>query len=424
MRKAEGKRYKGKTALVYDNGLFVETATVLTRDFDKVYYFCPWISGYPNSNPLWIGRGIPGVQRITNIWEVEPEVDLWIFPDVYDGPLQQHLVSMGKRVWGSRLGEQLELNREVSKQLQDDLGIAIGPYEVVTGVNKLRAYLREHEDQYVKISATRGDMETFYSKNYKLIEPRLNELAHRLGAKASKIEFIVEDAINDAVEVGYDGFCIDGEFPSHTLYGIEIKDKGYIGRVKAYDDLPEQVRDVNERFAPVLRNFNYRNFWSAELRITEDGTAYSIDPCARFGSPPSELFGLMMENIADVLWEGAEGNLVEPSYLGEWAAELLIHSTWAGERNWQAVEFPEEIRGNVKLRNLSIIDGKHYVVPDPAGMPEIGAVVVYGDTQEDVVKQCRQISEKVEGYLIQLYPDALDEAQNEIKQLEDFGIDF
>jgi hypothetical protein len=777
------KRYKGKTALVYDNGLFVEAAITLAKDFDKIYYYCPWTSGYPNSNPLWIGKGIAGVQRIPSIWDVVDEVDLWVFPDVYDGPLQDHLVQMGKRVWGSRHGEVLELNRHASKQLQEELGISIGHYKVVTGLAALRTYLREHEDQYVKISATRGDMETFYSKNYKLIEPRLNELAHRLGAKANKVEFIVEDAINDAVEVGYDGFSIDGQFPSHTLYGIEIKDRGYIGRVKAYDDLPEQIRDVNHRFSPILQTYNYRNFWSAELRITKDGTAYSIDPCfsedtevltavgwklfadlspadtvctmdpktgvieyqqptdyiahpykgdmvlisnkekgieclvtpnhnvwrtdrhgnglfcqradsltdrgyiprtgtwvgrnsthftlpeysnewlsgrwayrgegsavrkakycpavdidmeawlrflavflgdgsvrsdwslsvtqtdaspnkdaveevlralpftvsryaggfavssvqlvdhfsdralchekrvpsyvkelsprlidifldayrlcdgsggkqslyfttskgladdlqelvfkagrlaniykkdnkgtfltingksysrnhdlyivaeraqqtrfwfeattgrshryishvpydgmvydvtvpnhtlyvrrngkpfwssncARFGSPPSELFGLMMSNFAEVLWEGADGNLVEPEYKGEWAAELLIHSTWAGERNWQAVEFPEEIRDNVKLRNLSIVDGKYYVVPDPAGMPEIGAVVVYGDSQDDVVKKCRKVAEQVEGYLIQLYPDALDDAQSEIKQLEDFGIDF
>lgn len=418
------KLYPGKRALVYDNGLFIETATVLAKDFELVYYYCPWVSSYPNSNPLWIGKGIDGVERVNTIWDVVPYVDLFVFPDVYDGALQAHLVEMGKRVWGSRRGEELELDRAVSKDLQTDLGITIGPYSVVSGLDALRAYLKKNEDQYIKVSATRGDMETFYSKNYKLIEPRLDELGHKLGAKRNKIEFIVEDAINDAVEVGYDGFTIDGRFPKQTLYGIEVKDKGYIGRVKDYEGLPKQVQDVNAKFAPVLRAYKYRNFWSAELRITKDGTAYSIDPCARFGSPPSELFGLMMENMAEVLWEGAEGNLVEPVYKGTWAAELLIHSAWAGERNWQAIEFPDELRENVKLRNLAVVDGKYYVVPDPAGMPEIGAIVAYADSQAAVVSKVKQIAEKVEGYLVQLYPDALDEAQAEIKQLAEFGIEF
>src|SRR5882724_7828370 len=109
--------YTSKTVCVVDNGLFVELALTLTPHFKRVYYFSPWSqSGYPRSNALLIGHGVPNVTRIESIWEVLDEVDLFVFPDVYFGSLQLHLAALGKRVWGGRMGEEIELARDASKQ--------------------------------------------------------------------------------------------------------------------------------------------------------------------------------------------------------------------------------------------------------------------------------------------------------------------
>lgn len=415
--------YKSKCCIVLDNGLFVETAVTLSKYFGKVYYWSPWVNAFPKSNSRLIGTGIPGVTRINDYWDVYDEVDLWVFPDIYMGGLQLHLEEQGKRVWGSRKGDELELFRKESKEYLKKMGLAIGKYVPLKGLQALRDYLKKNNEQWVKISTTRGDMESFYSKNYKLIEPRLDELEYILGAKKKVMEFLSEDAIPDAVEIGYDGFCVDGVFPDQSMCGIEIKDMSYIGYFKDYKDMPKQILDVNEKISPTLKEYGYKNFFCCEMRITEDGTPWIIDPMTRFGSPPSELVLNMYTNLADILWYGAEGECIAPIPEDKYGVELLIHSSWA-DKNWQAVEFPPELRENIKLRNLCVIEGKYYVVPQSVGLPEIGAVVATGATIEEASKKVKEYAEKIEGYGVDTYPDSLDKANEQIQKLKKFGIEL
>ncbi|XUM21053.1 hypothetical protein ACRAVF_27200 [Bradyrhizobium oligotrophicum S58] len=122
-----------KSVCVYDYGAFVTLAEYLVGKFGRVFYFCPWQDAYPSSPPRIVGTGIPGVTRIErDIWDYLDEIDLFIFPEVCDGSLQEHLVSLGKRVWGSRSGEELELDRVGTKKLFKKLGMDVGPYKVVT----------------------------------------------------------------------------------------------------------------------------------------------------------------------------------------------------------------------------------------------------------------------------------------------------
>lgn len=770
--------YKNKTVLVVDNGLFVSWAELLAKSFGKVLYYSPWECAFPKSNARMIGEGLPGVTRVNEFWSLLDDIDLCFFPDVYQGALQVHLEHLGKPVWGSRLCEALELDRVWSKNLCKKAGIDIGNYQVVVGLDALREYLQEHDEQWVKISLTRGDMESFRSKNYKLIEPRIDELEHTLGAKKKVMEFIVEDAIDPAVETGCDLFTIDGKFPDNSMFGIEIKDKAYILKTSKYADIPEEIRSVNGKLSDVFRMSRFRGFWSTELRITPERVPYLIDPCfsedteiltdkgwklfqdldkseavatlntssgeieyqhptdyvahrfsgdmisisnkergieclvtpnhgvwrtdrngnglfrqradsltdkgfiprtgawnsghsleyftlpaytntwtsgrsmntvrkyhqdaleipikdwlrflavylgdgscadwqvsikqtdastkkelvaqvvnalpmsvsresgrfaihstqlaahiremgfgysyqkfipdyvkqlnsdlidvfleayrlcdggehkgqnlyyttskqladdlqelvfkagrlanirvrrmkgttmqvlggktytrnhdqyvvsevaqqnrfwfeaagarrdryfskvpydgmvydvrvpnqtvyvrrngkpfwssncPRAGSPPSELYQNQISNWADIIWEGAHGTLVEPKFRAKWGAELLIHSAFA-DKNWLAVEFPKSMQESVKLRNCCKIEGKYYIAPQWTGMPEIGAVVALGDSQESAIKECLRLAQKVEGHYIDVFNNAFDAAADEIAKLKDYGI--
>lgn len=416
------QNYQTKSVCVYDQGLFVELAVRLAKDFGQVYYFSPWESAFPKSNDILIGKGIPGIERVNNFFDIIDNVDLFVFPDIYSGSIQKYLVEKcGKRVWGSRYGDSLELYRKETKEYMKSIGIDIGPYEVIIGLNALREYLKEHEHQWVKISFTRGDMETFEAENYDTIEPKLDELEHNLGAKKEIMEFIVEDAIPADIEIGYDGYTIDGKFPSQGMWGLEIKDKGYIGVFSTYEDMPKQIWDINKKLEPALRNYQYRNFFSTEFRMGKDKIPYVIDLCCRAGSPPSELYQNMYMNLADILWFGAEGKVIDPIPAGKYGAEMLIHSAWA-DKNWQAVNFPEKIRDQVKFRNLTIINGKYYVVPQAIGLPEIAAVVAIGDSVEEVIKGVQELAKQVTGYYIDIFPDCLDTAQEEIDRLKKMGI--
>lgn len=406
-----------KTVLVYDYGQFVELARSLSPDFGRTLYFAPWTDGgVPTSRSLRIGEGIEGIERITEIWPYLDEVDLFVFPDVHEAALQEYLVSLGKRVWGCRSGGELELDRVKSKEISKRLGIDIPSHTLVTGLDALRRHLKANEDQWVKIPVTRGDVETFHAPDYHAAEPLLDKLEHSLGAQKKLMEFIVEDSIAPAVEVGYDGYTVDGAFPKSAIIGVEAKDEAYLGRAIAYNDIPNGVRTVNQKLKSALRGYRYRGWLSTEVRCTPEGKVYLIDPCARCGSPPSELYPLMIANWAEILWEGAEGILIEPEFKAKWGAEVLLNSDWA-VTNWQQVDFPRSIREHVKLRNLTMIDGESYVVPHQTGCLQIGAVVATGNTADEAIAECRRIAELVTGHAIDKPVAALDKARDQLAEL-------
>jgi hypothetical protein len=398
-----------KTVAVIDNGLFPEVAVTLAKSFGQTLYYTPWESAFPKSHSMEVGKGIDGVTRVNSIWPSIDDIDLFVFPDIFHGPTQVYLRSLGKRVWGSGLAESLEINRPESKKWLRDLGLPVGPHRVLKGLAELRRHLERHDDQYVKISRTRGDMETFHAETYRLIETRLDELQHVLGAKQHIAEFVVEDPIDAKVELGYDGFTIDGKFPYRSLFGVEVKDAGYVGQVVPYAAMPRALGFVNQRLSPLFRDLTYRGFWSSEIRIAKDDTPYLIDPCCRMASPPGELYLYLIENIAEVMWHGAAGEMVEPQWRHPWGAQIILTSGWA-EDGWQPIEIPEEYEDQLKLHFLTVINGKRYYVPQAVTMPEIGAVVAGGDTKKAAIDAAVEIAEQVKGYDVTFNIHALEEA--------------
>ena len=91
----------------------------------------------------------------------------------------------------------------------------------------------------------RGDFETYHHLNYLATQAWLDDLANRLRPFGNIADFIIEEPIaGDAVEIGVDGFCVDGEILHPTLFGYEVKDAGYIGSVA---ELPKRLSDISGR---------------------------------------------------------------------------------------------------------------------------------------------------------------------------------
>ena len=416
---------KTKIATVYDYGLFVELAVKLAPFFKKVNYYCPWKSSFPQSGLAMIGDGIKGVNRIQNFYDVKEETSIFIFPDVYDGDLQLDLESQGYPVWGSRKGEEMELDRVAMMKWMQKNGLDVAPYEVVTGINELRKYLKTQDNVWVKVSAFRGDFESFHHeifyKNYNLSTPKLDELEYKLGAKKYKEEFVVVQSIDDCVEIGYDGYTIDGKFPTKGICGIEIKDLGYIGKFMEYSAMAKEITHFNDVVSPLLKNYGYRGFFSTELRVTRDGKAYMIDACCRQGSPPGELYQNQYVNLAEIIWAGANGECIDPISAGTYGAEVMLHSQWA-DKNWLTVGFPEKIRDNVKFRNLTVINDDYWIVPQAVGLPEIGAAVAINDDMDKAMEEAKDYANQVKGYFLECKDTSMDAAKEELAKCEEFGI--
>lgn len=420
--------FKDKTVLFKDSGMFIELAIRLSKDFGRVLYFSDWISEYPISQDDRIGEGVPGLERVSDFWECvyDPEgkykVDIFVYPSIYNGWEQLYLRSVGKRVWGSGLGDQLERYRmEASKEFKK-LDLPRPKMISIIGIDNLKKHLRGLEDKYIKISNYRGNFETKHFENYELSERWFDELSYELGDEKNIIEFIVEDPIVGS-EFGYDGFCIDGSFPETTIFGLEIKDCGYCCHVKKYTEISPLITDFNDKVSGLLNKYQYRNFMSTEIRIDDKKTPYMIDFTARIPSPPGELYMEMVDNISEIIWFGSEGVLVEPIFNSEFGIEIMINSESAQSR-WLDVSFPDEIRRWVKLRNLTIINDRYCIIPRYRDFQNIGAVIATGKSMDECIKKVNQYAEKIKGEGIDVKMSSINKMNDVIESGKKLGILF
>lgn len=410
------------TACIVDYGLYVELARVLGTVFKKVYYCNPcWPKPFPRLNEAMVGTGFDEIELCMSPFDHASEIDLYCFFDIGQGQMQLHLESLGYKVWGARMAEDLEFNRAESKELMAAQGLPIGPYEVLYGMKDLRKYLKDKQDVYVKVSKWRGHFESMYVKNYKYIEPKLTEMEQQLGPLDDQAEFIVEEPLPDRFEVAIDQYTVDGQFPGRTLYGVEIKDQGYIGVFTQRQRIPAPLREFDTKMSPIFKDMGAKTFLSAETRIGKDKIAYILDPCLRCPLPPTELYEVFYSNLPDIIWQGANGILVDPDPVAKWGAEILLLSEWAG-KHFQPVDVPLDMQPFVKFRNATMIDGRYYVLPQSGEAPEIGAVVGYGNTMEEAIEMAKEVASSIEGYDVETPEHSLDKAVEEIDKAKEFGV--
>ena len=412
-----------KRVLVLDHGLFVDMAARLGRDFGTVWYCTAWENQFPKRNAGSIGEGIDGIERIDSPFGPElDKADMVVVLDVYYGKLAHRLAKMGIPVWGAKLGEGMELDRVGMKERMKKIGLPVGHYKVVTGMEALRAYLKEHKGTcYVKVSKWRGTFETFKSTDYRASELLLDKIEHLLGCLKWDMEFIIEDELPDTVELAIDGYTVDGMFPVNGLGGLEIKNKGWVGKFGPLAAMPPALRTFNEKIAPTLKQFQYRGFLSCEMLIGKDGKGYMTDACCRAPSPPSELYQEYFTNFSQIVWGAAHGEMVEAVPAGKFGVELLLHSSWA-ENEQQEIDFPEKVRSRVKLHNVVKKKGHYYVLPQGVEMPEIGGVIGWGDTRQAAVMDAQRIGEQIEGHGITVRTESLDEMDDQLGKMKKIGI--
>lgn len=417
---------KQKTVLVFDYGLFHCVAERLARDFGRVLYYVPWKGAFPKSSTILIGKGFDNVERIPDsdrkkdFWDYIDEVDLFVFPDLLDSDLQEHLRDMGKRVWGSGRADRLETDRLMFRKLQEKLKMPTPKYEVIKGMQALKEFLMDTEDVYVKVSVWRGDIETFHHDNYVISAPYLEDLEYHLGPKKETMEFIVEYPVK-GVEIGYDGISIDGKFPEITAYGYEEKGRAYIGKIAKYEDLPEALKTTNEKLSSTFKEMGLRGFYSNEIRIGKDKIPYLVDPCVRCASPPTEVMVEAYSNFSEILWHGAGGQLVVPKPTGKYLALARICSPYA-EKDYTTIEYPDSMAKQVKLRNATVCDDGIYIIP--YGADTIGSLVGIGQTIDEAIEKVKKNSDKVKAIRVEIYSDAFDKIKETISEGKKYGINF
>ena len=417
------KEISQATALVFDHGLFVTLAERLARNgFGRVIYHSPYEEGFSTINKAIIGYGIEGVERVNDYWSIKDEVDVWVFPDIEHAGLQLELESQGRAVWGSRKGDSLELFREKFHRVLERVGLDVPKYRTIEGLTRLAQFLKANDGPwFIKISRWRGSFETCKFRSWKLDEGMIDAWAVKFGPAKEIIPFMVFDPIDTPLEIGGDTFGIDGMWPDTMLHGDEAKDKAYISAVTPRKEMPPQIQDVLEAFAPILRDYRYRNFWSMEIRVKGD-EAFFGDATTRAPMPatPSQLENI--KNLPEIIYHGAQGDLIEPEYERPFTGEVLVNMR--GDRHsWGVAEVPQELKRWLKLPNSCSIDGLRCFPPDEQHGEAIGWLVALGDTVDEMIATMKkQIALLPDGMSADLEP--LGELLDVVAEAKEKGIDF
>lgn len=395
------------TACVIDHGgLYLPVALKLAETYKRVLYHDPSEHAFPKINDAMIGDGFPTLEKVESFWDYKKDIDLFVFIDSQGAPLQIELQNQGYPVWGSRRAEILEQSREYFHEVLGSVGLNVPRFERVVGVDALRAYLRHKTDQYIKLSKYRGSLETYHWKSYADDESELDAWVVRFGGVKNLVPFLVFDAIETDLELGGDTYFV-GKFPGHLLDGYEHKDKGYFGAFKAYADLPEQTRSVMEAFAPLLAGHGHQNFWSMEIRVAGD-EFYFIDPTPRGPIPALASQMEIYSNFAEIIWAGANGELVEPEPTGNFACECALKMK-GDHHTWSSLEVPKELTQWMKLAEACFVDGRVWFPPGETEDDDIGWLCHVDDTPTLTIKG---LLEKVK-----LLPDGVTAATESLADL-------
>ena len=421
---------KNSSVCVVDNvgGSYLPIAHRLSEHFDCVYYYSVNQNPFPRMALDMVGTGYNNIIRIDEFWKNIDKFEVICFPDIYFNDWGYALRKMGKKVWGGTEAEQLETDRRLFKSELENVGLAVAPTKYIKGVDMLVKELKESQDKWIKLSYYRGEGETTRHIKWSQSEIMIDNLNYEMGPLAATAEFCLEDHIDSIAEIGYDGWTINGQFTDGMIWGLEVKDCGYVGKACNYENIPDPVKMTNDKFSPVLQKYGHTGFYSTEVRYGKDGNTYYTDPCVRSGSPPSNVYMKMIDNWVEIMIKGAMGEMVEPKFNSKYGCEIILKSNYCNN-NTLPVMIPKEYKDNVALKGAYFMNDKNYVIPfNQAGIKDLeafGSVVVVGDDLNEIMNKAVEIANSIEAPGIYFAENTLEKAMSTFSDLEkNTGIKF
>lgn len=415
------KEVQELTVTVVDFGSFISLAEKISETC-KCNYYSPIEREFRSIDDATIGYGIPGVTKLNSFMhpDIVKETDLFVFPDIGYSGEQALLRDMGKPVWGSAGGDVLERLRTRFIKTVEDLGLPVAHSERIKGLTALCDYLKERDNLWIKVNEFRDNMETWHHQDYEHSLPELAHLSVTFGGMADEVWFVAQEVIDDATEIGYDGWSIDGWFPDSSYQGYEKKNELYLGARTPYDNLPKEVRVVNEAWSKVLKEFGFRNFFATEIR-NKEGVPYFIDPTQRMPGQTGEQLLETLDNIVEVIWQGAQGNVIQPKWNADFAASATLNYK-GGVDGWKVVKVKDSAKRWAKLNRFGIRKGICHFPPNKRS--DVGVVIALGNTIEETIAGVKENFEAIgdEGLSIQF--EGFIDLLESIHKAEKEGIEF
>jgi hypothetical protein len=130
----------------------------------------------------------------------------------------------------------------------------------------------------------------------------------------------------------------------------------------------------------------------------------------------------MIANLPDILWNGADGKMVDPEYRGKYGYEILVQSAWVDDHPL-LVQFPEKYRQQIKFRYAAQFPDGLWILPQKAG-PIFGAIVTYGNSIDDCVAEAEEIAGQIKGQGVESFTGSAEKLKKNLADMAQWGVKF
>jgi hypothetical protein len=177
----------------------------------------------------------------------------------------------------------------------------------------------------------------------------------------------------------------------------------------------------------VLEQYGYRDWWATEIRQGKDGTPYFIDPTPRMPGQTGEHQLESCTNFANVIWQGANGHLIEPDFEYHFAAEATLHYDLKSRDpsvtdEWKALSIPKSVERWFKGYHYCKMDGIYHFTAK--GTDEVGVVLGVGDSADAAIKHLQKNLDALKDLPVSANVAGFADLLNSIKKAEKRGIKF
>lgn len=410
--------------LILDQGIFVECSNGLSRNGKhEVRYYTNWEKSQPQHSDFAPGYNFENLQKVEKFWENVEWADCIVNFDCFDQDSIDFIKKIypNKSVFGSGAGDVIENDRWYLKKLLQQVGLPLHKAYRVIGLTKLREFLKTHPKVFIKTNKFRQDCESFFAKDYKFVEHRLNALSVKYGALSDTIEFIAEETLDTDVEVGFDGFFDGNEFLETCLLAYEVHKEFYVGKVTKYAELPNCVKETMEKLKPTLRKMDYRGAISTEEKVFSQDKHYLLDICARLQSPASVGYSKWFKNWPEVVYKIGKKEKVEIKCDYKYVGAVFLDSEVAQNESVY-LDIDKKDKDKVKFVSACQHNGDYYAVK---GCKTVAVPIGEGNTWQEVVKALKANSELIDcDGLSKDNISYLDKIEEVIKKGESVGISF
>lgn len=389
--------------LVLDNGLYCAQSEALgDGGKNTVKYWTPWARPFPTVNDYAKGHGYGALEKEVWFFDHVKDADAIVNLDVTGGDLINYLRDMhpDKSIFGSGRGERLEHDRVYFKQWLEHFKLPVGPYKVIKGLTKLANYLEKNPNKFIKTNIFRDEMESFFFGEWEDDKYLLDEKAVTLGMLKEDYTFIVEEPIECACELGFDGFFSGGKYIPFT-WGPEIAKNLYVGKViNDIHDMPDCLANTLDTIQPLLNRMDYRGALSTEERVITKDKSYFIDFCARIPAPLGQIYPVGIKNWPELVYKIGKKEDVEVECDHDYVGAFALSAEHAADHNVKVMVDPKHL-DDVRFQTISQNKDGYFAVK---GNTSVCVLVAGGKSPAEVLERLIEAKEYVNAYSLEKDP--------------------